>query len=95
MSQIQTKANTLHTKNVANAKGRCPFQGAGINVWEVRLITTTLIMYLVVYFIKIIKKIGSRVLLSNLLGTFSKSFFILLLCLETFTYKEQTEERIF
>lgn len=74
MSQIQTKANTLHTKNVANAKGRCPFQGAGINVWEVRLITTTLIMYLV-YFIKIIKKKnGSRVLLSNLLGTFSKFF---------------------
>lgn len=55
MSQIQTKANTLHTKNVANAKGRCPFQGAGINVWEVRLITTTLIVYLE-YFIKIIKK---------------------------------------
>lgn len=76
MSQIQTKANTLHTKNVANAKGRCPFQGAGINVWEVRLITTTLIVYLV-YFIKIIKKLinGSLVLLSNLLGTFSKSFF--------------------
>lgn len=75
MSQIQTKANTLHTKNVANAKGRCPFQGAGINVWEVRLITTTLIMYLV-YVIKIIKKMGYEYYFQiYLLGTFSKFFF--------------------